>query len=216
MLTIDRLTDKLSSSIVIAALSGLVVLPLAWHLLVAYKNDSKSQHGSRKVVRPSTTKPLLGITLDVIGNVPIRHDWITGLCLEAKGEPVLLQYLGTPGMTLLSTPQAFEDVFKNQFDNFPKGPKKAEYLRELLGEGIFAVDHEKWYRQRKTASNLHNESSSRFHDEYDSASLGRLGADLPPGSGDQRNGGYVPASQSFYHGGIHGDRLWGAHELSGC
>ncbi|POM78902.1 Cytochrome P450 [Phytophthora palmivora] len=57
-------------------------------------------------------------------------------------------------MTLLSTAEAFEDVFKNQFDNFPKGPKKAEYLRELLGEGIFAVDHEKWYRQRKTASNL--------------------------------------------------------------
>ncbi|KAF1782435.1 Cytochrome P450, conserved site [Phytophthora cactorum] len=57
-------------------------------------------------------------------------------------------------MTLLSTPQAFEDVFKNQFDNFPKGPKKAEYLRELLGEGIFAVDHEKWHHQRKTASNL--------------------------------------------------------------
>ncbi|KAG2937708.1 hypothetical protein PC117_g11562, partial [Phytophthora cactorum] len=30
------------------------------------------------------------------------------LCLEAKGEPVLLQSLGTPDMTLLSTPQAFE------------------------------------------------------------------------------------------------------------
>ncbi|EEY62024.1 cytochrome P450, putative [Phytophthora infestans T30-4] len=159
MLTIDRMTDKLSSSIAIAALSGLVVLPLAWRLLVAY--DNKTQRGSRKVVRPSTTKSLLGNTLDVIGNVPIRHDWITGLCLEAKGEPVLLQSLGTPDMTLLSTPQAFEDVLKNQFDNFPKGPKKAEYLRELLGEGIFAVDHEKWYRQRKTASNLFTMRSLR-------------------------------------------------------
>ncbi|CAI5737721.1 unnamed protein product [Peronospora destructor] len=57
-------------------------------------------------------------------------------------------------MTLLSTPEAFEDVLKTQFDNFPKGPKKAEFLRELNGEGIFAVDHEKWYHQRKTASNL--------------------------------------------------------------
>ncbi|KAG2781192.1 hypothetical protein Pcac1_g9042 [Phytophthora cactorum] len=154
MLTIDRMTDKLSSSVAVAVLSGLVVLPLAWRLLVASNNGNKSQHGTRKVVRPSTTIPLLGNTLDVIGNVPIRHDWITSLCLEAKGEPVLLQSLGTPDMTLLSTPQAFEDVFKNQFDNFPKGPKKAEYLRELLGEGIFAVDHEKWHHQRKTASNL--------------------------------------------------------------
>ncbi|KAG3204146.1 hypothetical protein PC129_g22612, partial [Phytophthora cactorum] len=109
MLTIDRMTDKLSSSVAVAVLSGLVVLPLAWRLLVASNNGNKSQHGTRKVVRPSTTIPLLGNTLDVIGNVPIRHDWITSLCLEAKGEPVLLQSLGTPDMTLLSTPQAFED-----------------------------------------------------------------------------------------------------------
>ncbi|GMF24441.1 unnamed protein product [Phytophthora lilii] len=133
---------------------GLIVLPLAWLLLAVSNNGKKSQHGTRKVVRPSTTLPVLGNTLDVIKNLPIRHDWITSLCKEAKGEPVLLQSLGTPDLTLLSTPEAFEDVFKNQFDNFPKGPKKAEYLRELLGEGIFAVDNEKWYRQRKTASNL--------------------------------------------------------------
>ncbi|KAG6623522.1 Cytochrome P450 [Phytophthora cinnamomi] len=34
-------------------------------------------------------------------------------------------------------------------------------MRELLGEGIFAVDHEKWYRQRKTASNLFTMRSLR-------------------------------------------------------
>ncbi|OWZ17408.1 Cytochrome P450 [Phytophthora megakarya] len=148
------MTDKLSSSIAVAALSGLVVLPLAWHVLATSSRDKKSQHGTRNVLRPSTTKPVIGNTLDVIRNLPNRHDWISSLCAEAKGEPVLVQSLGTPDMTMLSTPEAFEDVFKNQFDNFPKGPKKAEYLRELLGEGIFAVDHEKWYRQRKTASNL--------------------------------------------------------------
>ncbi|KAL4173831.1 hypothetical protein KRP22_005778 [Phytophthora ramorum] len=146
------MTDKLSSSVAVAALSGLVTLPLAWYLLSTAHGEK--QLGTRKVVRPSTTKPLIGNTLDILYNLPIRHDWITSLCEEAKGEPVLLQSLGTPDMTLLSTPGAFEDVFKNQFDNFPKGPKKSEYLRELLGEGIFAVDNEKWYRQRKTASNL--------------------------------------------------------------
>jgi hypothetical protein len=132
-----------------------VALPLAWKLLAASNGDElKSLHGTRKAVRPATTKPVLGNTLDIIRNLATRHDWIASLCEQAKGEPVLLQSLGTPDMTLLSTPGAFEDVFKNQFDNFPKGPKKSEYLRELLGEGIFAVDNEKWYRQRKTASNL--------------------------------------------------------------
>uniref|UniRef100_A0AAV1UBG1 Cytochrome P450 n=1 Tax=Peronospora matthiolae TaxID=2874970 RepID=A0AAV1UBG1_9STRA len=56
--------------------------------------------------------------------------------------------------TLLSTPEAFEDVLKNQFENFPKRQQKSEYVRELPGEGIFIVDHEKWDVQRKTASNL--------------------------------------------------------------
>ncbi|KAL4158239.1 hypothetical protein PRNP1_004018 [Phytophthora ramorum] len=135
------MTDKFSSSVAVAALSGLVTLPLAWYLLSTAHGEK--QLGTRKVVRPSTTKPLIGNTLDILYNLPIRHDWIASLCEEAKGEPVLLQSLGTPDMTLLSTPGAFEDVFKNQFDNFPKGPKKSEYLRELLGEGIFAVDNEK-------------------------------------------------------------------------
>ncbi|GMF43780.1 unnamed protein product [Phytophthora fragariaefolia] len=155
MFTTDQLADKLSSSVAVAALSGLVVLPLAWRLLHAATYDSDKSHvGTRKVVRPATTLPLLGNTLDVIKNLSRRHDWIADLCEAARGEPVLIQSLGTQDMTVLSTPQAFEDVFKNQFDNFPKGPKKAEFLHELLGEGIFAVDNEKWYRQRKTASNL--------------------------------------------------------------
>ncbi|GMF57948.1 unnamed protein product [Phytophthora fragariaefolia] len=140
MLTTDQLADKLSSSVAVAALSGLVVLPLAWRLLHAATYDSDKSHvGTRKVVRPATTLPLLGNTLDVIKNLSRRHDWIANLCEAARGEPVLIQSLGTQDMTVLSTPQAFEDVFKNQFDNFPKGPKKTEFLHELLGEGIFAV-----------------------------------------------------------------------------
>ncbi|TDH66764.1 hypothetical protein CCR75_002157 [Bremia lactucae] len=154
MLTVISMTDKLSTNIAISALSGLVVLPLAWRLLFGTDNGNLSKRGTRNVVRPLTTKPLLGDTLDVMKNVTNRHDWITSLCLMAKGDPVLLQSWGTPDMLLLSTPEAFEDVLKNQFDNFPKGPKKTEYLADLLGEGIFAVDHEKWYHQRKTASNL--------------------------------------------------------------
>ena len=140
MLTIGCIVDKLSDSIAVFVLSILVVLPFACWLLVA---DRESKLGYRKVVRPSTTKFLIGHTLEVIRNLSVRQDWIATLCAEAKGDPVLLQSLGTQDITLLSTPEAFEDVLKNQFENFPKGQKKTEYVRELLGEGIFAVDHEK-------------------------------------------------------------------------
>ncbi|CAI5723794.1 unnamed protein product [Hyaloperonospora brassicae] len=127
----DYIADTLSRSTAVSAFGVLVVLSLAYYVLAA---DWK---------------------------FPVRHDWIATLCAEAKGEPVLLQSLGTQDVTLLSTPKAFEDVLKNQFDNFPKGQRKTEYLREFLGEGIFAVDHDKWYCQRKVASNLFTMRSLR-------------------------------------------------------
>ena len=57
MQPVDCLVDKFSSNVAIGALSGLVVvvLPFAWHLLAV---DTK--------VRPKTTKPLIGNTLDVV------------------------------------------------------------------------------------------------------------------------------------------------------
>ena len=43
-------------------------------------------------------------------------------------------------------------VLKTNFANYPKGPMFSEAFKDLLGEGIFAVDGHKWKTQRKTAS----------------------------------------------------------------
>ncbi|RLN47456.1 hypothetical protein BBJ28_00013551 [Nothophytophthora sp. Chile5] len=141
---------------VIVVLTGLLLaFPIVYVVLkVAAHQQLPNNNGTRQVLRPASTLPLIENTWDVIRFVGKRHDWIASLCAKSEGEPVLVRAMGTPDMTLLSTPQALEDVFKNQFDNFPKGSKKHEYLRELFGDGIFAVDNEKWVHQRKTASNL--------------------------------------------------------------
>uniref|UniRef100_H3HBY4 Histone deacetylase domain-containing protein n=1 Tax=Phytophthora ramorum TaxID=164328 RepID=H3HBY4_PHYRM len=57
-------------------------------------------------------------------------------------------------MLVVSTPEAFEDVLKNQFMNFPKGPHVKENLQDLLGDGIFAADGVKWAHQRDVARGL--------------------------------------------------------------
>ncbi|TMW60728.1 hypothetical protein Poli38472_000770 [Pythium oligandrum] len=62
--------------------------------------------------------------------------------------------LGGAPSIVLSTEQTFEDVLKTQFDVFVKGEEGAMLLRDLFGEGIFAVDGAKWLHQRKTASHL--------------------------------------------------------------
>ncbi|KAF1775642.1 Histone deacetylase domain [Phytophthora cactorum] len=57
-------------------------------------------------------------------------------------------------MLVVSTPQAFEDVLKYQFMNFPKGPHFKDNMKDLLGGGIFAVDGVKWAHQCDVAREL--------------------------------------------------------------
>ncbi|KAF4315346.1 hypothetical protein JM18_009361 [Phytophthora kernoviae] len=47
-----------------------------------------------------------------------------------------------------------EDILKTQFEVFIKGPAVATISRDLLGEGIFAVDGAKWKHQRRAASHF--------------------------------------------------------------
>ncbi|KAJ6851147.1 cytochrome P450 704C1-like [Iris pallida] len=49
-------------------------------------------------------------------------------------------------------PSVVEHILKTNFWNYGKGPYNYENLKDLLGDGIFAVDGEKWRHQRKLAS----------------------------------------------------------------
>ncbi|KAI9987890.1 hypothetical protein PInf_024145 [Phytophthora infestans] len=82
------------------------------------------------------------------------HDFTTRLGKQFNAEPIVIRALGIPRNIILFTPEAFEDVLKTQFHNFEKGPFMCENLRDLLGDGIFAVDGDPWVHQRKTASHL--------------------------------------------------------------
>ncbi|KAH7692448.1 Abieta-7,13-dien-18-ol hydroxylase protein [Dioscorea alata] len=49
-------------------------------------------------------------------------------------------------------PTNIEYILRNNFKNYGKGDYNYENLKELFGDGIFAVDGEKWLHQRKLAS----------------------------------------------------------------
>jgi cytochrome P450 len=50
------------------------------------------------------------------------------------------------------------------FKNYLKGPKFNSSLHELLGNGIFNANGEKWKYQRKAASHIFNVKN--FRDEF--------------------------------------------------
>ncbi|GAB9470863.1 Cytochrome p450 [Globisporangium polare] len=143
-----------------SVLAGLVALPLALYVcatLLATGAKGKYEplsKGTRRVWRPVGTLPLLQNTISLVVHVPDFQDWVASLCKHFDGEPFLIKALGRPDLMVLSTPQASEDMFKNEFACFPKGDFFNNNLRDLLGEGIFAVDDAKWVHQRKTASHL--------------------------------------------------------------
>lgn len=49
-------------------------------------------------------------------------------------------------------PRNVEHILKTNFDKYSKGKYNQDIINDLFGEGIFAVDGEKWRQQRKLAS----------------------------------------------------------------
>ncbi|DBA01509.1 TPA: hypothetical protein N0F65_004859 [Lagenidium giganteum] len=109
-----------------------------------------------------STLPFLGNTLDMMKfQFPRLHDWIAEECQRLQGKPWRLQVIGAPPLVVVCTVDAFEDVMKRQFEIFDKGPRVTEILQDTAGDGIFGVDGESWYLQRKTLSHLFTSRSFR-------------------------------------------------------
>uniref|UniRef100_K3WMR2 Cytochrome P450 n=1 Tax=Globisporangium ultimum (strain ATCC 200006 / CBS 805.95 / DAOM BR144) TaxID=431595 RepID=K3WMR2_GLOUD len=144
---------------------SILVLVLVYGKLVTAKGKAPRfetlYNGSRKVWRLDTAIPFFEDTLELAKHVDDFQDYTASHVKQFNGEPYIVKVLGRPDSTVLSTPQAIEDVLKNEFECFPKGPFVNEGVRELLGEGIFGVDDAKWVHQRKTASNLFTKRALR-------------------------------------------------------
>uniref|UniRef100_A0A0E0M9Z8 Cytochrome P450 n=1 Tax=Oryza punctata TaxID=4537 RepID=A0A0E0M9Z8_ORYPU len=94
--------------------------------------------------------PVVGTVFHQLYHVRRLHDYYTALCREQT----TFRLLATPGRRKIYTcdPAVVEHILRTNFPNYGKGPLNSEILRDLFGEGIFAVDGEKWRTQRKIAS----------------------------------------------------------------
>lgn len=138
----------------IGAVLGALVLAHLVVMAMASRKPSEPPAGTRKVHRIPSTLPVLGNTWDLVRMLPRIHDFTVDNCLLFQGEPVATRALGQPDMVTVSTPAAVEDVLKTHFDKFPKGSYFCDNVHDLLGDGIFGVDGDKWVHQRKTANHL--------------------------------------------------------------
>ncbi|TMW59372.1 hypothetical protein Poli38472_004441 [Pythium oligandrum] len=126
----------------------------AFVVLRRLRRETKLPEGVQIPLELPGKLPVLGHTHFFAKNEHVLNDWLASQCIKYNGQPWRATIMGQPEMLVLSTPEAMEDVCKTHFDNFPKGAVQTDALNDLFGDGMLAVDGEKWYYQRKIARNL--------------------------------------------------------------
>ncbi|TVU31947.1 hypothetical protein EJB05_23659, partial [Eragrostis curvula] len=124
------------------AVAGLALLAIcSFHLLF---------RRGRRGGKPRQYAPVAGTVLHQLYHVRRLHDYHTDLFRERK----TFQLLTPVGRRHIYTcdPAVVEYILKKNFANYGKGTFNYENTRDLFGDGIFAVDGDKWKQQRKIAS----------------------------------------------------------------
>ncbi|KAF1331228.1 Cytochrome p450 86a2, partial [Globisporangium splendens] len=138
----------------ILLLLGLAVATKALWQLYQWFTLPSGVRKSLALPKPKGTLPLLGNTPQTALHYEHIHDWFLEQSELRDGKPFLLDMVGRHHQIVVATPEFFEDINKTHFDAFDKGPMYAEIMRDVLGDGIFAVDGDKWQHQRKTLSHM--------------------------------------------------------------
>ncbi|XP_062201104.1 cytochrome P450 704C1-like [Phragmites australis] len=133
-------SSSFSTALAIAGLALLAVC--SYYLLV-----SRGRRGGNK---PKRYPPVVGTMFHQLYHVRRLHDYHTDLFRERK----TFQLLAPASRRQIYTcdPAVVEHILRTNFANYGKGTFDYENTRDLLGDGIFAVDGDKWRQQRKIAS----------------------------------------------------------------
>ncbi|KAL3615605.1 hypothetical protein CASFOL_041266 [Castilleja foliolosa] len=123
----------MATIIIIIFITGLSML-----IFAVLKQNKKKYH------------PIGGTIFNHLINFNNIHDYMTHLANKYKTYRILIGPFRSEVYT--SDPAIVEYILKTNFDNYGKGWYTYSIINDLLGDGIFAVDGEKWREQRKLSS----------------------------------------------------------------
>ncbi|PWA58106.1 cytochrome P450 [Artemisia annua] len=119
-----------------------VIAPLFLLLILQYINNRQQKYGK------TTTRfhPYGGTKLHQLINYTTLYHYMTDLASKHKTSRIY-----NPFHTEVYTvdPANLEYILKTNFENYGKGPYIYDMMNDLLGDGIFTVDGNKWREQRK-------------------------------------------------------------------
>ncbi|KAJ4848490.1 hypothetical protein Tsubulata_003361, partial [Turnera subulata] len=147
--------DNLTTIFTLAAFSLLLIsIPFLYLLLKIY---------SGKSIRSPSYPPVNGTVFGQLFYFNRLYDQQTEQAKEHK----TFRLLAPDHSEIFTTdPRNIEHALKTRFDKYSKGKYEQDILTDLFGEGIFAVDGDKWRQQRKLSS---FEFSTRVLRDFSSA-----------------------------------------------
>eukprot|EP00262_Sarcandra_glabra_P012812 TRINITY_DN3382_c0_g1_i1.p1 TRINITY_DN3382_c0_g1~~TRINITY_DN3382_c0_g1_i1.p1 ORF type:complete len:194 (-),score=3.93 TRINITY_DN3382_c0_g1_i1:178-693(-) len=102
-----------------------------------------------KSIRSSLYPPVMGTVFDLLFYFNRLYDYETDVARKHRTF-CLLAFSHSELYT--TDPRNIEHVLKTNFDSYSKGQYNYDIASDLFGDGIFAVDGDKWRLQRKLAS----------------------------------------------------------------
>lgn len=93
--------------------------------------------------------PVKGTVFNQLFYFNTLHDFHAEL---AKTHPTFRLLAPDQSELYTADPRNVEHILKTNFDKYSKGKYNQAIMTDLFGEGIFAVDSDKWRQQRKLAS----------------------------------------------------------------
>ncbi|OMP00539.1 Cytochrome P450 [Corchorus olitorius] len=112
-------------------------------------NKTLLQIFTGKSINNRNYAPVKGIVFDQLFYLNSLYDYQTKVARNLR----TFRLLDISHSIVYTTdPRNVEHILKTKFDNYAKGSYHEETVRDLWGQGIFAVDGDKWRQQRKLAS----------------------------------------------------------------
>ncbi|KAL5699861.1 hypothetical protein ACHQM5_030700 [Ranunculus cassubicifolius] len=130
--------ESLGTSVTTLPMSiAAVFVILTFTVVIRKLSDKKKYH------------PIGGTVLNQLLNFPNLHHYMTDLARKHKTYRLLSPFRSE---IYTSDPVNVEYILKSNFPNYGKGLYNYTILKDLLGDGIFTVDGDKWKHQRKVSS----------------------------------------------------------------
>ncbi|KAI0485883.1 hypothetical protein KFK09_029472 [Dendrobium nobile] len=145
----------------VAAFALLLIAAVALKLVLLWRKLPRSGRSSEER-RKKMYAPVAGTVFHHLLNFGRLYDFSTSCARQNPTYRILSPFHSE---VYTADPANVEYILKTNFTNYGKGDYNYCTLKDLLGDGIFAVDGEKWWHQRKMASLVF---SKRIFKEYSS------------------------------------------------